>query len=246
MIKAKLGTGALALAFALAGCGGDATTNLAGNESAPPQLTQIPAPNNGDWSQVVNQSPEGWVMGNPDAPVKLVEYGSMTCPACRAFSETATAALRDTYVRSGQVSWEFRHLIIHGAPDVALAMLSDCQGSGGFFPTMEQIYNQQPEILNRYEAAAQAVQSLPPEQQLAPLARGMELDTFFARRGMPEARFNQCLGNMAGAQRLADIANRAMTQEGVTGTPTFLINGQRQEASSWQQLEPLLRTAIGG
>ena len=39
MIKAKLGTGALALALALAGCGGDATTNLAGNESAPPTFS---------------------------------------------------------------------------------------------------------------------------------------------------------------------------------------------------------------
>ena len=163
MIKAKLSTGALALALLLTGCGGG-EANLAANEMGPPQLTQIPAPNNGDWTQVVNQTAEGgWVMGNPDAPVKLVEYGSMTCPACRAFSENATAALRDTYVRSGQVSWEFRHLVIHGAPDVALAMLSDCQGAAGFFPTMEQIYNQQPEILERYQNAAQTVAALPPE-----------------------------------------------------------------------------------
>ena len=246
MIKAKLSTGALALALLLTGCGGG-EANLAANEMGPPQLTQIPAPNNGDWTQVVNQTAEGgWVMGNPDAPVKLVEYGSMTCPACRAFSENATAALRDTYVRSGQVSWEFRHLVIHGAPDVALAMLSDCQGAAGFFPTMEQIYNQQPEILERYQNAAQTVAALPPEQQLAPLARGMGLDTFFARRGMPEARFNQCLGNMSAAQQLADNMNRATSQEGVNGTPTFFINGQRQEASSWQQLEPMLRAAIGG
>ncbi|MGQ0588628.1 MAG: DsbA family protein [Sphingosinicella sp.] len=247
MIKAKLSTGALALALLLAGCGEGGDANLAGNVTAPPQLTQIPAPNNGDWTQTVSQTAEGgFVMGNPQAPVKLVEYGSLTCPACRAFSETATAALRDTYIRSGQVSWEFRHLVIHGAPDVALAMLSDCQGTGGFFPTIEQIYSQQPEILDRYQSGAQAVAALPPEQQLAPLARAMELDTFFARRGMPEARFNQCLGNMGAAQQLADNLNRATSQEGVNGTPTFIINGQRQEASSWQQLEPLLRAAIGG
>jgi protein-disulfide isomerase len=249
-MKIRTSLAALALGLAAAGCGGggDDDGNLAAaaaNNAAP--LPQVPAPNNGDWTQVVSRTSQGGaLMGNPDAPVKLVEYGSLTCPVCRAFSQAGTQSLRDRYVRSGQVSWEFRHLVVHGGPDVVLAMLADCQPLPAFFRTVEQIYDQQTDIMNQLDQTEeQQIQSLPPEQQLAPLARAMDLDSFFARRGMPETRFTQCLGNLQAAQRLAEAANHAFTEEGVRGTPTFFINGEVQEAASWAELEPRLRTAIG-
>lgn len=245
-MKIRPGVALAALALTLAACGdSDGDLNTAAAVSNTP-LTQIPAPNNGNWAEVVTRTPQGTTVGNPDAPVKLVEYASMTCPACQAFTATGAQPLLETYVRSGQVSWEYRHLIIHGGPDVVLAMLSDCQPEGAFFRTVEQIFAQQQEILgNLDQEEQQRLQSLPPEQQLGPLARAMELDSFFARRGMPEARFNQCLSNLPAAQQLADNLNSAAT-EGVTGTPTFFINGERQDAASWAQLEPRLRAAIGG
>src|SRR5438128_1991328 len=114
--------GALALALALAACHGGAGNNAtaAANSAAP--LTQIPAPNHSDWTQIVARTADGgYLMGNPNAPVKLVEYGSITCPHCAHFSETS-GPLRDTYVRSGQVSYEFRPLLIH-PQDPAVFML---------------------------------------------------------------------------------------------------------------------------
>ena len=90
------------------------------------------------------------------------------------------------------------------------------------------------------------MQALPPEQTVVPVAEAMDLHTFFAQRGIPQARFNQCLTDQAAVQRLADITNRAMTSEGVPGTPTFFINGEMLSVSSWSDLEPLLRQRIGG
>ena len=245
-MKARMILGAAALALALAGCGGAADNNMTAAANAP--LPQIAAPNGGNWAEMASRTPEGGTrVGNPDAPVKLIEYGSLTCPACQAFAATATQPLLETYVRSGQVSWEFRHLIIHGGPDVALAMLSDCQPEGAFFRTIEQLYAQQQELLGNLDQEEQTrLQALPPQQQLAPLARAMELDSFFARRGMPESRFNQCLANLPAAQALADQLNRA-AGEGISATPTFLINGEQQEGiAGWSMLEPRLRAAIGG
>lgn len=237
----------LAVALILAGCGDD-NGNLAAaaaNTNAP--LPQIPAPNNGDWSQVVSQTEDGgFRMGNPDAPVKLVEYASMTCPHCATFSEEATADLRDKYVRSGQVSWEFRNFLL-GAPDVAMSVVSRCQPPAAFFRTIDQMFSQQREFLEAIEEQeAQRIQPLPPEQQIAPLARAMDLDTFFARRGMPEARFNECLADRAAIQRLTDMTSRAVSEFQVQGTPTFFINGEKQDVSEWDALEPRLRAAIGG
>jgi protein-disulfide isomerase len=248
-MKAYIGTAAIALALTLTGCGdeGGDLNAAATNLSAP--LTQIPAPDNGEWAQVVSQTDDGgFLMGNPDAPVKLVEYASLTCPACRAFSEEATAELRDTYVGSGQVSWEFRNFLL-GAPDVALSVLARCQPPAAFFSTVEQIFERQSEFLeNIDESEAARIQALPPEQQIPPLARAMDLDTFFARRGMPESRFSLCLADSQSIQRLTEVTNRAATELNVQGTPTFFINGQIQgpEASTWSALEPRLRAAIGG
>ena len=246
-MKARTSFSAIALALALAGCGGGDTLNdAAANSNAP--LPQIAAPNNGDWREVVTATDGGFVMGNPNAPVKLVEYASLACPHCAAFSADATASLRDNYVRSGQVSWEFRNFLL-GAPDVALSLLARCQPDAAFFRTVEQIYTQQSEFIAAIdEAEGRAITALPPEQQIPPLARAMDLESFFARRGMPAARFNQCVGNQAAVRQLTDLTNQAAAPgpNQVTGTPTFFINGERAEADTWARLEPILRAAIGG
>ncbi len=239
--------GGFGLALLLAGCGGG-DGNLAaaaGNDAAP--LTQIAAPNGGNWAEIVSQTPEGgFRLGNPDAPVKLVEYASFTCPHCRDFAATASEALRNTYVRSGQVSWEFRSFLLN-APDVALSLLAACQPPAAYFRTVDQLYAQQNEFMgNIDDAERQRLQPLAPEQMIAPLARAMDLDTFFARRGMPETRFDQCLASRQAVQQLTDANERAVSREGVTGTPTFFINGERLEnVADWPGLEPRLRTAIG-
>jgi protein-disulfide isomerase len=243
-----------ALALGLAGCGSSGgDLNAAANQSAAAAnqapLNQIAAPNNGDWTQVVTQTPEGgYRMGNPDAPVRLIEYASMTCPHCAEFSAQATTALRDTYVRSGQVSWEFRNFVLNG-PDMAISVLARCQPDGAFFGTVEQAYAQQAQFLSAIDESEQRqLSALPPEQVIPPLARAMDLEAFFARRGMPAARFNQCISNAAAVQQLTEITNRAAAPGPmqITGTPTFVLNGEMLDVNSWSAVEQRLRAAIGG
>ena len=245
-MKAMFSTAALVIALALGGCGEEAgdLNAAAANESAP--LPQIAAPNNGDWREIASRTDEGFLLGNPNAPVKLVEYASFTCHVCAAFAEAATDELRDTYIRSGQVSWEIRTFLRNG-PDAAFSLLTYCQEPAAFFRTADQIFEQQEELVEGIDQEeAQRIGALPPEQQLAPLARAMELDTFFARRGMPESRANQCLQDQAQVQRLTDVTSRASRELQVQGTPTFFINDEKQQVTSWDALEPQLRAAIGG
>jgi protein-disulfide isomerase len=242
-MKARMFLGAAALALALAGCGGADNNTMAVVSNEP--LPQIAAPGGGDWTQMITRTNEGgFLLGNPNAPVKLVEYGSYTCHVCAEFSEQATAPLRDTYVRSGQVSWEYRPFQRNGL-DLAMTLLVQCQPPTAAFSTGEQIFSQQEAIGTAIDAQETAVlNALPPDQQIEPLARAADLETFFARRGIPAQRFSQCLANRAEIQRLTDLSNRASTEVPVTGTPTFLINGTKQEVTAWVALEPLLRNAI--
>lgn len=245
-MKISIGASTLALALLLAGCGGgDGANNAAAAPSGP--LTNIAAPNNGDWTEVISETPEGGIrMGNPDAPVKLIEYASMTCPHCATFSAEASESLRGQYVRSGQVSLEFRNFVMNGA-DAAASLLARCMPTPAFFRITEQLFAEQEQWLADLDQADQErIMAMPQGEQIAGFARATGLPTFFRNRGMPEGRFNQCIADPQAAQRLAERTRHAAEQVGVTGTPTFLINGELVRGNTWQQIEPLVRQRIGG
>ncbi len=245
-MKSILTAGAAAVALLLAGCG-----DGGGNGQAPAggdaPLKQIAAPN-GDWTQMVVKTPEGgFRMGNPDAPVKLVEYGSLSCPHCAEFEEQAGPPLRDKYVKSGQVSWEFRTYLLFG-PDAGISALLHCQGESAFFPMIQQLYADQRNWSGRLQSLPpeqlQQIQSLPPREAAPVMLRATGVDEFFRQRGMPASRIQSCLADPAVLDQVTAVTKRG-NDEGVNGTPSFFINGKVvQGAASWAALEPELRAAI--
>ena len=243
MIRFLLAPAAFA-ALLLGGCGGD--DPAAGNASGP-SGPAIAAPN-GDWTQTVEATPEGgFRMGNPQAPVKLVEYGSVGCHVCAEFSEQGSAALQDKYVKTGRVSWEFRPILLL-PPDPGVSMLLRCQGPGPFFQSVDQLYADQKQWMAQLQAAAPAMQaqfeSMTPLQRSAAVASMAGHDQFFKVRGMPQSKIDSCLSDPKNLQAMVDITKRGQ-EEGVSGTPTFFINGAITEAHNWALLEPLLRQAGG-
>ncbi|HYG46523.1 MAG TPA: thioredoxin domain-containing protein [Allosphingosinicella sp.] len=245
-MKSLLTAGAAALALFLTGCG-----DGGGNAQAPASdtpLKQIAAPN-GDWSQTVVKTPEGgYRMGNPEAPVKLIEYGSLSCPHCAEFEEQGGPALRDNYVKSGQVSWEFRTYLLFPT-DPGVSLLLNCQSESAFFPAVEQLYKDQRNWLGKIQELPQdqlqALGTMPPAQSAGIVARAAGLDEFFRQRGMPSAQIQACLSDPAGLEKIADIKRKG-DEMGVNGTPSFFINGKFYEGpANWTGLEPVLREAIG-
>ena len=246
-MKALTGGGVAALALMLAGCGGGGEdANAQQGANAP--LEKIAAPN-GDWSQVVNQSPEGgMVMGNPNAPVKLVEFGSMTCSHCAAFSEEGAPTLVEKYVKSGQVSFEFRNFV-RDAPDIAASLIARCNGPSAFFPLTDQLFAAQKDwygaVASMPREQQAQLQSLPPVQQVAAVAQVGGLDQFARTRGIPAAKAQACLSDQAALQSLVDRSQQAGEQYQIPGTPAFLINGRLvEEAADWKALEPKLQAAL--
>jgi protein-disulfide isomerase len=246
-MKAKIGIMAATLALALTGCskssGGD---NSAQALNAP--LQQVPAPNGGDWTQVVSETPEGgFRMGNPNAPVKLVEYASLSCPFCKNFDQQGVPTLRDKYVKSGQVSWEYRTYLNHPT-DPAVSALAHCQGADSFFALADQLYATQEQWFGRLVALPQAqyaqLQDLPPMQRNAQIAHITGLDDFFRQRGMPSGKIQSCLNDPAVLTKLQSIVELG-NKDGINGTPNFMINGKLvPDSSDWKTLQPQLRAAV--
>lgn len=201
-----------------------------------------------DWSRTVTMTPSGGMrMGNPAARVKLVEYGSLACPHCRHFEQTGYAPLVGHYVRTGRVSYEFRNVLISG-PDIAVSLLARCGGAGAFFPRATYIFDTQPEwqqrIASRADAEKATLDAMTDQQRVVRFAQLGELDRMAARFGMAPVQAKRCLTDSRQLQLLLDMT-QASFDAGVHGTPTFLINGDKADAATWEELEPLIRKAGG-
>ena len=244
MIKSKFLVAAAAL-VALAGCNNES----AGSGNEPVTAEVVPPPPGGDWSTRVTQTPEGgFLMGNPNAAVKLVEFGSMTCPHCAAFDKEGVQPLIDNYVKKGQVSFEFRNFV-RDPLDMAAALIARCGGTDRFFPLTRQLFEGQRDWTTKLQSVSpeqyQQITSLPPNQLFTQLAQAAGLQQWAAQRGLPSARANQCLANEQEVNRLVQINSDAASTYNVPGTPAFLLNGKLLEgATTWDRLEPEIRKAL--
>ncbi len=237
---------ALISLLALAACGGDGGDNATPVTSESP-VAPVTPPGGTNWVDTVTKTAEGHVLGNPNAPIKLVEYGSRTCPTCGRFATEAMEPLRQKYISTGRVSYEWRDFPLHGAPDLALGLLNQCAPTEAFFSMLDQMFANQQQFLERQqqlpEAVIQQLQTMSPPQAAVAMADGMGIVEFVKQRGIPEPRARQCLNDQAAIQRMADGMARATNEKGVNGTPAFFINDEKIDAALWSQVEPALRAA---
>ena len=234
-----------AAALVLAGCdkGADNATAPTNAGSAAP----VAAPAGGDWTTVVATTAEGgFLMGNPNAPVKLVEYLSLTCPHCAEFEENGFPKLRDQYVRKGTVSLEVRNYV-RDPIDMTASLVTRCGGTDPYFAMTEQTFAQQAQIFEKMQKLPQdqiqQLQSQPPSAQFKALAALLGIDSFAKQRGIPQAKLDACFSDQAAIDKLVDMQKKA-NELPIPGTPTFLINGKMLDnVGTWEQLEPKLKEA---
>jgi protein-disulfide isomerase len=198
-----------------------------------------------DWSRTIVATPEGgFRMGNPAARLKVVEFVSLTCPHCRAFAATGARELVDRYVRSGAASFEIRAFPLDPIASLA-AQLARCAPVSHQFAINDDMLASQDQWIARLRTLSNdqlnAFDRLPEAELRVRLASAVGMDAIAARHGVPAARLRPCLIDEAGAQRIAAI-KASGEQLGVSGTPSFLINGRlQQNVHDWTALEPLLR-----
>lgn len=234
------------LLAAACGSGGGASS---GNGAAAAPVAGATPPAGRQWTEVVTRTADsGWRMGNPDAPIKLIEYGSRTCPVCGAFARAGMDPLENQYVKSGKVSYEFRDFLVH-APDLGVAALGECVPTEAFFPVLEQMYQQQPQFLDKLENPPpadfqQKLQSATPQQGATMWVDYLGYIPFMQQRGLPEQKARACLSDGQKLTQIGNVTEHAMQDMNVTGTPTFFINGQQQQGViTWAQLEAALKAA---
>lgn len=246
-MKKRLAFAAIGIALMLTGCGKkDAdSVNMAGGSSSGSEASY----SGQDWTQtVVKTADGGFRMGKADAPVKLIEYASTTCPHCRDFTKTGGEIMKERYIRTGKMSWEFRNFVLNPL-DVAATLVARCQGADTFFPFIEQLYASQTEWVGKFntvdERELQRIGTLPQEEQFVKLVEASGLDDFFKTHGVPADRIKACLTDKAALAELLKIRDHGAKELNVDGTPNFFIDGEKQEGVyDWPGLEAKLREHI--
>ena len=198
-----------------------------------------------DWTKtVVTTLDGGFRMGNPKAKITVLEYGSLTCPHCRHFAETAMKPLLNQYVRIGKATYEYRSLVLNNI-DIAATLVARCGGPSYFFPMAEELYSTQATWVGKIDDhAAETLNALPPEQQMLGVAKVTGLLPIAAKHGISPAKAEACVSDQAAADQLEQAAQAAVAG-GIQGTPTFFVNGKRVAAGDWVTLEPFLKEAGG-
>lgn len=244
-----------AAALSLAACSGDdsATKNDAAGAatSTTAKLDQIAPPAGKKWTEVVTRTPEGnYVMGNPDAKVKLIEYGSLTCSHCAEFSKESSE-LESVYVASGQVAFELRNYV-RDPFDMTAAMLARCSGPDRYFPLMANVFASQEDMFKQIQSAdqnaLQNVQALPANNRPGGIAKATGLDKFFKARGMTDAEINQCFASPKDMEALVKTAEEANGNPKFTGTPAFILGSDmfmlEPGQPMWGQVKAKLDAAL--
>lgn len=147
-------------------------------------------------------------LGDPKAPVKMVEYASASCVHCAAFNNDVFPAFKAKYIDTGKVHYTLKEFLTPPNELAAAAFLTArCAGKDRYFTVLDAVFRSQQEIFQTGDM------------------RGVLLRVAQSA-GLTEAQFNTCITDEAALKALNARVERAVRQDKITGTPAFFINGK--------------------
>lgn len=160
--------------------------------------------------------------GNPNAPVTIIEYASLTCPHCRNYHRSVFPKVKRQYIDTGKVHYIIREFPIgRSAGNAAIA--TRCVPK------------------NKYLALTEAYLS----HQGQWVSQDVRLDAIYSvakSSGLSRAAFDKCLANQSIIDGINEVKQRGR-KYGVIGTPTLFINGQKaQGAVSFEEIKAMIES----
>ena len=197
------------VAVMLTGCGGESPGSAA---EAPSQAVPSSMLAEGGTQQVLpavefTLDELGFDRGDPDAPIKIIEFSDFGCGYCQKFNTQIYPALQEQWVDSGRVQWKYVTYVSGMFPNgLKAAFAAECTGEQGRFEPMGKIlYERQKDWKN--EGDPQVIFEAYAEEA------GVDLPSYQSCVAEERQRGRIRSGILAGARL------------GVRGTPSFLVDG---------------------
>ncbi|MEK6217241.1 MAG: DsbA family protein [Boseongicola sp.] len=169
-------------------------------------------------------------IGNPDASVTVVEYASFTCPHCAAFHAEAFKDLKADYIDTDKINFIYREIYFDRF-GLWAAIVARC-GDGAedrFFGIADMLYAEQQDWARQSDAAA-IVERL---RRIGKTA------------GLSDPQLDQCFTDSDNAQKLYARYLQQSEADGITSTPSFVINGEKYSNMPYDEMKAILDEAMG-
>lgn len=175
--------------------------------SSPAPVAAVSTPNKAALESV---QPGDHVLGDPKAPITVIEYASLTCSHCAHFHTQVLPDIKKKWIDTGKVKLVYRDFPLDQVAAKA-AQIAECAGNDKYFGVVDIIFRGQPQ----WAAAA---------DPLAELAKPLRI------AGMGENEIKACLANDAMSNAVINDYKGGEAM-GVNSTPTLFINGQLYRGS---------------
>ncbi len=146
------------------------------------------------------------VLGDPDAPVTIIEYSSLTCPHCAAFHAETLPALKARYIDTGKAKIVYRDFPLDQNA-LNAAVIAHCAGPDRYFVFLEALFSSQ----QRWARSSDPRESL---IQLAGLG------------GLPREQAEACLADDAMLDAVLQSRLDGQAEYQISSTPSFVVNGE--------------------
>lgn len=149
-------------------------------------------------------------LGNPKAPVTVIEYAAPTCPVCAHFNAAMFPTMK-SYIDAGKIYYVFRVMPLSQV-DVAAEGMARCLPADNYFPFIDLLFRNQA----KWDPDGHDI----PDVHAALVDMGRIA-------GMSADQVDKCIADQATQKKTVAIAQEASKDYGVNSTPTFFVDGKR-------------------
>ncbi len=146
------------------------------------------------------------VLGDPNAPVEIIEYSSLTCPHCASFHTDTLPTIKENYIDTGKARLVMRDFPLN-EPAVKAAVVAHCAGDERYFRFLDALFKNQATWAQASDIDAALVQ-------------------FAKVGGLSEEATRACLADEAMEAAVLESRLEGASEYGVNSTPTFVVNGE--------------------
>lgn len=166
------------------------------------------------------------VIGDPNAPVTVVEYGSLACPHCAEWQMGTYYAFKARFIDTGRVRFVFRDMLTEPVTEATqAAAIARCAAPGQYFEVLHTFY--------RWQSTA---------RNFGPVSEWY--DRAIAVSGRSREDINACVQDPATLAAIRNAMNGGIAA-GVTRTPTFFVNGKVTTDGALETLAAAIDAASG-
>ncbi len=161
-------------------------------------------------------------LGNPDAPVTVIEYASFTCPHCARFHANQFQQIKENYIDTGKVRFIFRE-VFFDRYGLWATMIARCGGEMRYFGIESMFFERQSEWA-----------------QGEPAQIAANLRNIGKVAGLSDADLDACMQDGDQAEKLVAWYEENRVNDDIEGTPTFIIQGQKYSNMSYEDFAAVL------